>query len=97
RGAAHTPRGIVSPSGGLNVHGFPGYEPGAPIPSITEILDGIAPANTEPIRVVQPPGTTVEYSGGGFMILQALLEDVTGMPFATLMRTVLLDPLDMTH
>jgi CubicO group peptidase (beta-lactamase class C family) len=96
-GAGVTPRRIVSHAAGLNVHGLPGYEPGAPIPSTTEILDGIAPANTEPIRVVRTPGTTVEYSGGGFVILQALLEDITGMPFAPLMRTVLLDPLEMTH
>ena len=46
-------------------------------------------------RSVAPPGTRVEYSGGGFQILQALVEDVTGQPFATLMRSTLLDPLGM--
>jgi CubicO group peptidase (beta-lactamase class C family) len=95
-GAGVTLRRLVSHIAGINVHGFDGYEPGTPIPSLVQTLDGVAPANNDPIRVVTPPGTRVEYSGGGFQILQMLLEDLTGQPFATLMRDTLLDPLGMT-
>jgi len=95
-GAGVTPRRLVSHTGGINVHGFDGYVPGTPIPSLVQTLDGVPPANNDPIRVVEPPGTRVEDSGGGFQILQMLLEDVTGQSFATAMRETLLDPLGMT-
>jgi CubicO group peptidase (beta-lactamase class C family) len=41
-----TLRRIVSHSAGLTVHGFGGYRPDEPLPTIVQVLDGRAPANS---------------------------------------------------
>ncbi|HET7003260.1 MAG TPA: serine hydrolase domain-containing protein, partial [Puia sp.] len=55
---------LLSHTAGLNVHGFPGYERGTPIPTVVQILDGQPPANSPAIRSVTEPGLRSEYSGG---------------------------------
>ncbi len=92
-----TIRRILSHSAGLTVHGFPGYASDEPIPTVVQILNGEKPANTEPIRVDVVPGTLWRYSGGGYVILQTLLSDVTGKPFPQIMRELVLAPAGMTH
>jgi CubicO group peptidase (beta-lactamase class C family) len=92
-----TLRRIVSHSAGLTVHGFPGYAAGEKIPTLPQILDGKAPANTGPVRVDTFPGARYNYSGGGLTIMQLLLIDVTGKPFPTFVRELVLDPAGMTH
>jgi CubicO group peptidase (beta-lactamase class C family) len=92
-----TLRRIVSHSAGLTVHGFPGYAAGETIPTLQQVLDGKKPANTGPVRVDTFPGARYNYSGGGLTIMQLLLIDVTGKPFPTLVRELVLDPAGMTH
>jgi|HubBroStandDraft_1064217.scaffolds.fasta_scaffold00722_10 CubicO group peptidase (beta-lactamase class C family) len=91
-----TLRRILSHSGGLTVHGFPGYEVGQPIPSLLQIFNGEPPANTAPIRVEYVPGTKFQYSGGGVTIEQQLVMDVTGKPFPQFMRETVLDKIGMS-
>ncbi|MEO7003719.1 MAG: serine hydrolase [Ktedonobacterales bacterium] len=90
-----TLRQLISHTAGLTVHGFPGYPVGAPLPSLTTILNGESPANTPPIRVDTLPGVQMRYSGGGYTVLTQLLEDVTGKPFPTLAQELVLAPLGM--
>ncbi|HTQ60105.1 MAG TPA: serine hydrolase [Candidatus Solibacter sp.] len=92
-----TIRRILSHSAGLTVHGFPGYAAGDPLPSLVQILNGEKPANTEPIRVDIVPGSLWRYSGGGYVVLQTLLGDVTGKSFPQLMSELVLRPAGMTH
>ena len=92
-----TLRGLLSHSAGLTVHGFPGYAAGEEVPSVRQILDGEPPANTKPVRVEHVPGSQLQYSGGGYTVMQQLLEDVTGQPFPEFMRSTVLDPLQMDH
>ncbi len=92
-----TLRGVLSHSAGLTVHGFPGYAAGEPLPSVPQILDGAKPANTPPIRVDAVPGTLYRYSGGGYVLAQQLLLDVTGVPTAKFLHDTVLAPLGMTH
>ncbi|MEO8026726.1 MAG: serine hydrolase domain-containing protein [Bryobacteraceae bacterium] len=82
---------LMSHTAGLTIHGFPGYEASAPIPTVPHVLDGQKPANTEAVRVTVAPGTKFEYSGGGYTILQQLLIDVTHQTFPDLMRARVLD------
>jgi CubicO group peptidase (beta-lactamase class C family) len=91
-----TLRRILSHSAGLTVHGFPGYEVGAPIPTLVQIFNGEPPANTAPIRVDLVPGTKFRYSGGGVTIEQQLVMDVTGKPFPQFMRETVLDKIGMS-
>ncbi|MGH9885941.1 MAG: serine hydrolase domain-containing protein, partial [bacterium] len=91
-----TVRGLLSHSAGLSVHGFDGYVANAPYPTLVQVLDGVKPANTPAIRVVQRPGERFRYSGGGYTILQQLMIDVTHQPFDEYMMREVLTPAGMT-
>jgi CubicO group peptidase (beta-lactamase class C family) len=92
-----TLRRLMSHTGGLTVHGFPGYDVDAPMPTLVQIFNGEKPANTVPIRVDIVPGTQERYSGGGVTIEQQLMMDVTGKAFPQLMRETVLDKIGMTE
>ncbi len=92
-----TLRGLLTHTAGLTVHGFPGYAKGEAVPSLTQILDSVRPANTSAIRVDTVPGTKWRYSGGGYVVMQKLLEDVTGKKFDALARDMVLTPLGMAR
>jgi CubicO group peptidase (beta-lactamase class C family) len=92
-----TPRRIVSHMAGLTVHGFAGYDAGTPLPTLPQILDGLPPANSPPVRVTALPGDHESYSGGGFTVLQLLIQDVTGRPFKDVLDDLVLRPVKMTH
>src|SRR5436305_7502947 len=91
-----TLRRLMSHTAGLTVHGFPGYDVDAPVPTLVQIFNGEKPANTPPIRVETVPGTKENYSGGGVTIEQQLVMDVTGQPFSVFMRQTVLDKIGMT-
>ncbi len=91
-----TLRRLLSHSAGVTVEWFRGYALGEEVPSLQQILDGEWPANSAPIRVDIVPGTQFRYSGGGYTIVQQLLEDVVGEPFPDIMRNSVLEPWEMT-
>lgn len=92
-----TLRRLVTHSAGLNVHGFPGYAIGAPVPTVPQLLDGLSPANTKAVRVENTPGAEWKYSGGGTTIMQLAMTDVTGEAFPALMKRLVLDPIGMRN
>ncbi|HUK89666.1 MAG TPA: serine hydrolase domain-containing protein, partial [Blastocatellia bacterium] len=92
-----TLREILSHTGGLTVHGFPGYATDAPLPTLTQVLDGTKPANTAPIRVDVEPGTIYRYSGGGYTVMQQLLIDVMGKPFPEILDQTVIERAGMMH
>jgi CubicO group peptidase (beta-lactamase class C family) len=53
--------------------------------------------NTPPVTVEVTPGTSWRYSGGGYTVMQLAMEDVTHMPFATLMDSLVFRRLGMTR
>ena len=81
-----TLRRILSHSAGLTVHGFAGYPVGTPIPTLVQVLNGSAPANSAPVRVAFVPGTKYAYSGGGVTVEQMLITDVSGASFPQFMQ-----------
>jgi len=92
-----TLRGLLSHSAGMTVRGFLGYPSDSPLPTLRQILDGKPPAVSKPVRVMLRPGTEFRYSSGGYMVVQQMIEDVTGRPFARLAQEWIFDPLGMTH
>ena len=91
-----TPRSLMShTSGADDGFGFPGYDPSAPRPTLVQILDGKPPSNVGPVLFARPPFQAYKYSGGGVIIMQLALMDLTGRPFAEFMRSTVLDPLGM--
>jgi CubicO group peptidase (beta-lactamase class C family) len=90
-----TLRRLLSHSAGLTVHFFPGYAVGETLPTLPQILNGEKPANTAPVRVDLVPGARWRYSGGGALVAQQLMIDVTGKPFPRLMREMVFDKLGL--
>ena len=85
-----TLRRLLSHTAGLTVHGFPGYNASAEVPTVPQILDGAKPANTGAVRVDLTPGTTWRYSGGGYTVAQLMMTEVTGLTFPELMQRAVL-------
>jgi CubicO group peptidase (beta-lactamase class C family) len=64
KGHPVTLRGLLSMTAGIGVPGFLGYQVGAPLPNLTQILYGAPPANSPPVTVIAQPGSSFAYSGG---------------------------------
>ena len=84
-------------SGSDDGFGFPGYKPGAPVPTLVQILNGEPPSNVGPVLFARPPLTAFKYSGGGITLVQLLMSDVMKRPFEDVMRDLVLDPIEMMH
>ena len=91
-----TLRLLLSHTSGLSVHGFGGYSSGN-IPTIQQILQGAPPANNDPIKPFLLPGLKFSYSGGGFTVVQLILETHLKKPFHEIMDEMVLQPLKMTR
>ncbi|WP_048507238.1 serine hydrolase domain-containing protein [Chryseobacterium angstadtii] len=90
-------KNIASHTAGLTVSGFAGYEPGKPIPTLVQVLNGQGPANSPAVLVDKAPGTPFRYAGGGYCVIQQVLIDLEGKDFATIMNEKVLTPLDMKN
>lgn len=96
-----TVRRVLSHTAGLTDGlGYLGFAPGRPVQPLTESLTRAADASPGAdgrVRVGLPPGEQWKYSGGGYSMLQLLIEDVTGEPFEAYMRRAVLNPFGMTR
>jgi CubicO group peptidase (beta-lactamase class C family) len=91
-----TLRRLLGHTAGTGVPFFPGYPQGAGVPTLLQVLDGVPPSRTPAIRVDPAGYGRFCYSGGGYAVVQQLVADVTGMPFAQAARSIVLEPLEMT-
>lgn len=73
-----TLRHLMSHRAGTTVHGFGGQPPGRAKPSVLDTLLGRPPASTPPVTVDKRPGGSIRYSGGGYTVLQLVLEEQSG-------------------
>lgn len=94
-----TVRRLLSHTAGLTDGlGFLGFTPDQTVPSIeqelSEVTDAMPGANGV-VRAGAPADGTWRYSGGGYLILQLLIEEVTQEPFNDYMRRTVLAPLGM--
>lgn len=89
-----TVRRLLSHTAGVGLPTVPHYGPEEPLPSLEEALAG-APGAGDPVRLVAPPGSGFRYSGGGYAVLQLLVEEASGRPFEDFMREEVLAPLGM--
>ncbi|PYS67859.1 MAG: hypothetical protein DMF69_21865 [Acidobacteria bacterium] len=87
-----TVRRLLSHTAGLSMAAVPQYGQTNLVPSLPAML-----SSKEPVRVVEQPGHSFKYSGGGFAILQLLVEEVTKQPFARYAELAVLKPLGMVN
>lgn len=92
-----TLQNLLSHTSGLNVIGFDGYKKGESIPTLIQTLDGLSPANNPPVRVEFLPFSKMSYSGGGYNVVQQMVEDVTKIRFSSFLDNILLKPLKMNQ
>lgn len=88
-------KNLMDMTAGLSVSGFAGYQRGKPLPSQLDILNGVPPANNQPIRVFYTPGSKYFYSGGAFQVLQRVITDTTKQKFNIYMNKKILNKLGM--
>ena len=89
-----TVRRVLGHAAGLSFGGDPGVEPGDPVPTLEQALDG-AGQEGGGLRVAHPPGQAYRYSSKGYMLLELMIEEVTGRRFSEFMRSEILEPLGM--
>ena len=89
-----TIRRLLSHTAGLSLHSVSAGPPYDDLPSLEDWLvgknDGLGP-----VEMILEPGTQYKYSGGGFGVLQLIVEEVTGQSFEDYMQSQILDPLGM--
>ncbi len=91
-----TIRRLLSHTAGLSLHGYPGWSPNDTLPTIEESLNG---KNNGPgrVEIIMEPGTQWKYSGGGYTILQLIIEEVSGEKFEDFMQSNILSALGMNN
>jgi CubicO group peptidase (beta-lactamase class C family) len=82
---------------GTTVHGFQGYAPGEPLPTLLNILNGEAPSNSPAIVVDQTPGSAWRYSGGGYCLASQVILDAKGGTIPQHIHDLVLGPLGMSR
>jgi CubicO group peptidase (beta-lactamase class C family) len=91
-----TIRRLLSHTAGLTVSGFYDYYSQTNrLPTLVEVLEGID-KRAGSVFIKWQPGSTNVYSGGGFVILQMVIEDVSGKTFAAFMRREVAEPLGLS-
>ena len=95
-----TVRRLLSHTAGLTDGlGYAGFAPGAVVPSLEESLKrpNADPGVSGTIEVGYEPGSKWQYSGGGYAILQLLIEEVSGESFEGFMQRAIFRPLGMVR
>ncbi|PMD90333.1 hypothetical protein BWI97_22840 [Siphonobacter sp. BAB-5405] len=93
-----TLRMLLSHRGGTSQSAYFGFTPNqTPLPSIVDILAGKPGTESRPVIVNSEPNQGFRYSGGGYLVVQLAMMDVTGKDFATLTDELLFKPLRLRH
>lgn len=96
-----TARRLLSHRAGLvDGLGYGGFEPGETVQTVEASLTRAAdasPGRDSRTLVGMNPGTEWRYSGGGFTLLQLLVEEISGQRFEDYMQQAVFRPLGMTR
>lgn len=92
-----TIRELLNHTSGIDDEGSGAIYQPSEMPTLLQMLEGQPPARNRAVQVKGVPGTKFEYSNMGYLVLQALIVDVTGKSFADAMRNLVLQPLSMSR
>ncbi len=77
-------------------YGFAGYSVNDSIPPLINIIKAQPPANNKKALIVNyVPGSLMRYSGGGYLIIQQLIEDITGISFTNYVKKEIFKKLNL--
>lgn len=98
RGRAVTVRDLLLHKRKFNLGYKPkGQEPGTAVPSTLQLLQGEAPAQNPPVKLLRRKNKGGESYYANFIVLQQLLEDLWGLSFEELAEREALEPLGMKN
>lgn len=96
-----TVRRLLSHTAGLTDGlGYAGYAPGTDVQGLEDSLTHAADASPGAdgrVRVGHEPGSKWDYSGGGYTLLQLLIEEATGGTFESHVQRAVFQPLGMSR
>lgn len=90
-----TLRRLLTHTAGMTVHGFPGYEQKDSFPTLLQVLNGNG--NTSKIFVDTIPNSIWRYSGGGYTLMEKIVEDTSNKSLDAYMAENFLTPLGMSN
>lgn len=92
-----TLRELLGHTAGVNVAFCPGYPQGAAVPTLAQSMQGSDPGTTAAVTVDPSTAGRFRYSGGGYAVIQRLIEEVTREPFDVTARKLVFDRLGMAQ
>lgn len=96
-----TARRLLSHTAGLTDGlGFGDYRLDETLPTLEQSLSAprrSAAGATSPVAVGMEPGSAFRYSGGGFLLLELLVEEISGETFESFVTREVLQPLGMSR
>ncbi len=90
-----TLRHLLSHTSGIHSHGLKGYGRDEEFPELVDILNGNG--NSPKVSAHYFPGLKFRYAWGGFIVMQKVIEDTTGVSFSEYMNKNILQPLGMMN
>ena len=95
-----TVRRLLNHTSGLSIYpmsaSINGYLPDEKLPSLHEVLSKSYNGYGK-LRLIQNPGSGFQYNNGNYLILQLLIEDVTGHSFSDYLQQKIFKPLSMVN
>lgn len=88
---------FLNHTAGTTQDGFEDHYEGEKIPTLIESLQGKIPRYDKEIEFSFEPGTSWQYSGGGYTIIQMALEDKFKKPIAALAKEYIFAPLGLKN
>jgi len=93
-----TLRMLLSHTAGTSQTSYFGFTPDKnPLPTIVQILSGAAISDSRPVVVNSEPQKEFKYSGGGSMVAQLAMMDVSKQTFADLTQQAIFNKLGMSN
>jgi hypothetical protein len=87
---------LLSHTAGTSQSAYFGFTPDVKdLPTVLEVLSGAPKAQSNPVFVNADPGKGFQYSGGGSMIVQLAIMDLTGEDFPAYIQKKIFEPLGM--
>jgi CubicO group peptidase (beta-lactamase class C family) len=90
-----TLRNLFTHTAGITPGGYDGYAQGQQMPTDSQTASAEVPSNSRKVEVLEAPGTSLIYSGGGYTVAEIALQDRLHEPFEQIMRTWLTVPVGM--